>query len=63
MKGLLTEVRIATISQREKFAEKGRWCDFCNKPRHTKEACWKLHAKTSNWKGKKPAEEPKECKH
>ncbi|KAL5580296.1 hypothetical protein UlMin_012738 [Ulmus minor] len=31
-----------------------RWCDFCKKPRHTRETCWKLHGKpSSNGKGEK----------
>ena len=21
------------------------WCTYCNKPRHTREKCWKLHGK------------------
>lgn len=28
------------------------WCGYCNKPRHTRETCWKLHGKWSNWKSK-----------
>ncbi|KAL6322665.1 hypothetical protein AAG906_015351 [Vitis piasezkii] len=28
------------------------WCDFCNKPRHTHENCWKIHGKPASWKGK-----------
>ena len=28
------------------------WCDFCNKPRHTRENCWKIHGKPAHWKGK-----------
>ena len=36
-----------------KTEEKPRvWCDYCNKPRHTRETCWKLHGKPENWKGK-----------
>ena len=32
-----------TLQQR-KLDEKDRlWCDFCNKPRHTQETCWKLN--------------------
>lgn len=27
------------------------WCDHCNKSRHTRETCWKLHGKPANWKG------------
>ena len=26
------------------------WCDFCNKPQHTRENCWKLHGKPVDWK-------------
>ena len=26
------------------------WCDHCKKPWHTRETCWKLHGKPSNWK-------------
>lgn len=36
-----------------KSGEKPRvWCDYCNKPRHTHETCWKLHGKPANWKSK-----------
>ena len=27
------------------------WCDHCNKPRHTRDTCWKIHGKPTNWKG------------
>ena len=37
----------------EKFSEKSQvWCDYCNKPRHTRDTCWKLHGKPPNWKNK-----------
>ncbi|KAL5820794.1 hypothetical protein ACOSQ3_022676 [Xanthoceras sorbifolium] len=26
------------------------WCDHCNKPRHTRDTCCKLHGKPANWK-------------
>ena len=26
------------------------WCDFCNKPRHTREMCCKIHGKPMDWK-------------
>lgn len=26
------------------------WCDHCHKPNHTKERCWRLHGKPTNWK-------------
>ncbi|RVW87680.1 hypothetical protein CK203_041174 [Vitis vinifera] len=28
------------------------WCDYCKKPDHYKEACWKLHGKPADWKPK-----------
>ncbi|CAH9091924.1 unnamed protein product [Cuscuta epithymum] len=35
------------ISQRKN----GRpWCDHCKRPGHTKETCWKIHGKPSDWK-------------
>ncbi|XP_072088070.1 uncharacterized protein [Arachis hypogaea] len=30
------------------------WCDHCNKPRHTRETCWKIHGKPAHLKGNKP---------
>ena len=30
------------------------WCDFCNKPYNTRETCWKIHGKPTNWKSNKP---------
>ena len=32
------------------------WCDHCNKPQHTREPCWKLHGKPTNWKSSKQGE-------
>lgn len=30
----------------KKSDEKAKvWCDYCKKPRHTRETCWKLHGK------------------
>ena len=41
----------AARRNQEKEDDKGKvWCDFCNKPRHTRETCWKLHGKTANQK-------------
>ncbi|XP_073272345.1 uncharacterized protein [Primulina huaijiensis] len=28
------------------------WCDYCNRPRHTRETCWKIHGKPANFKGR-----------
>ena len=41
-------------SNQRKFEKKPRvWCDYCNKPRHTQETCWKLHGKPTNWNSSK----------
>ena len=38
----------------KKSDEKDRvWCDYCHKPRHTRDACWKLHGKPQNLKNNK----------
>lgn len=26
------------------------WCDHCKRPGHTKETCWKIHGKPTDWK-------------
>ncbi|XP_062114207.1 uncharacterized protein LOC133825258 [Humulus lupulus] len=26
------------------------WCDHCNKIEHTKDTCWEIHGKPTNWK-------------
>lgn len=28
------------------------WCDYCHRPRHTRETCWKLNGKPENWKAR-----------
>ncbi|RVW65751.1 hypothetical protein CK203_057721 [Vitis vinifera] len=42
----------AAAFQRKSDERPRVWCDFCNKPRHTRENCWKIHGKPANWKGK-----------
>ncbi|RVX14577.1 hypothetical protein CK203_012112 [Vitis vinifera] len=42
----------AAAFQRKSDERPRVWCDFCNKPRHTRENCWKIHGKLANWKGK-----------
>jgi len=37
-----TRGRISTPTKDDNQREK-QWCDYCNKPYHTKETCWKLH--------------------
>ncbi|XP_059639129.1 uncharacterized protein LOC132281447 [Cornus florida] len=45
------------VNFQRKPEEKPRvWCDFCNKPRHTQENCWKIHDKPANWKSSKPGD-------
>ncbi|RVX23717.1 Retrovirus-related Pol polyprotein from transposon RE1 [Vitis vinifera] len=37
--------------------KKGRpWCDHCRRPGHTKETCWKIHGKPTDWKLNKEKE-------
>ncbi|XP_059599280.1 retrovirus-related Pol polyprotein from transposon RE2 isoform X2 [Vitis vinifera] len=37
--------------------KKGRpWCDHCRRPGHTKETCWKIHGKPTDWKSNKEKE-------
>ncbi|KAK3008643.1 hypothetical protein RJ639_013452 [Escallonia herrerae] len=28
------------------------WCSHCNKPGHTRDTCWDIHGKPSNWKSR-----------
>nr|CAN72166.1 hypothetical protein VITISV_004168 [Vitis vinifera] len=56
MEGLSTKVGITTVSQRKKFNEQERWCDFCNRLKHAMETYWKLHDQPTNWKRQKPEE-------
>jgi len=39
-------------TKKEEFPKDKPWCEYCNKPYHTKETCWKLHGKPANWKPK-----------
>ena len=42
-----------TLVYQHKSDEKPHvWCDYCDKPRHTYETCWRLHKKPTNWKSK-----------
>ncbi|RVW87880.1 hypothetical protein CK203_039746 [Vitis vinifera] len=46
--------RGSTYDARQK---KGRpWCDHCRRPGHTKETCWKIHGKPTDWKSNKEKE-------
>eukprot|EP00261_Vitis_vinifera_P039416 XP_019080659.1 PREDICTED: uncharacterized protein LOC104881375 isoform X1 [Vitis vinifera] len=42
----------AIVFERKSEERPRVWCDFCNKPCHTRENCWKIHGKLANWKGK-----------
>ena len=46
----------ATTYQRGPGEKPRVWCDHCNKPRHTRETCWKIHGKPANWQSSKPGE-------
>ncbi|XP_074364949.1 uncharacterized protein LOC141705998 [Apium graveolens] len=46
------------VVHKKRTEEKPRiWCDFCNKPRHTRETCWKIHGKPPNWKSSKSGDQ------
>ncbi|GMP28363.1 hypothetical protein CsSME_00003947 [Camellia sinensis var. sinensis] len=32
------------------------WCDHCRKPGHSRETCWKIHGKPTDWKPRQPLE-------
>ncbi|ESW18331.1 hypothetical protein PHAVU_006G032000 [Phaseolus vulgaris] len=40
---MITNQKKSGFSNIEKKEEV--WCTYCNKPRHTREKCWKLHGK------------------
>ena len=44
------------FNQRRQNERPRIWCDFCNKPRHTRDNCWKIHGKPANWKSNKPTQ-------
>lgn len=37
-------------NQRPNLKDGKLWCDHCSKPYHTKETCWDIHGKPTNWK-------------
>ncbi|XP_074556441.1 uncharacterized protein LOC141812295 [Curcuma longa] len=54
---LFTDATSKAANYQRRSDDKPRvWCDFCNKPRHTRETCWKIHGKPANWKNSKPGE-------
>ncbi|KAG6497063.1 hypothetical protein ZIOFF_044949 [Zingiber officinale] len=47
-----SNIRRGTANLRKPEEKSVLWCDFCNKPRHTRETCWKIHGKPANFKSK-----------
>ncbi|KAG6492095.1 hypothetical protein ZIOFF_047045 [Zingiber officinale] len=47
-----SNIRRGTANLRKPEEKSVLWCDFCNKPRHTRETCWTIHDKPANFKGK-----------
>ena len=45
-------MRRGAANQRKPEEKPSVWCDYCNKPRHTRETCWKIHGKPANFKGR-----------
>ena len=53
----VTDATANKVNYQRRADEKPRvWCDYCNKPRHTRETCWKLNGKPVNWKNSKPGD-------
>ncbi|KAL4360740.1 hypothetical protein GQ457_04G014980 [Hibiscus cannabinus] len=47
------------VPHSQKNEEKPRvWCDHCNRPRHTRETCWYLHGKPTDWKPRNKCQPP-----
>lgn len=40
----------ATRPQFHKRRENQLWCEYCEKPNHTKETCWDIHGQPPDWK-------------
>ncbi|XP_052184481.1 uncharacterized protein LOC127796395 [Diospyros lotus] len=51
----LATVRQGDFVQKDAGREK-QWCDYCKRPYHTRETCWKIHGKPANWKPKNKRE-------
>lgn len=47
---------VSRSSDGEGRSSKKPWCDYCKKPWHTRETCWKIHGKPANWKKKQPGD-------
>ncbi|XP_059665247.1 DNA polymerase I A, chloroplastic/mitochondrial-like isoform X2 [Cornus florida] len=48
--------KVFATNQRRQDERLRVWCDFCNRPRHIRETCWKIHGKPANWKSSKPGD-------
>ncbi|XP_042401270.1 uncharacterized protein LOC121991323 [Zingiber officinale] len=47
-----SNIRRDTANLRKPEEKSVLWCDFCSKPRHTRETCCKIHGKPANFKSK-----------
>ena len=41
-------VYVAGKNARKKDDKDSLWCDHCQKPRHTRDGCWKIHGRPTN---------------
>jgi len=37
--------------------KENQWCEYCNRPYHTNDMCWKIHGKLAGWKPKSQRKE------
>ena len=42
---VVNKIILVVAKPGSKSNKDGLWCNYCKKPRHTKEACFKLHGK------------------
>jgi len=45
----------ALVSRTPSWDNKKGRCEHCHKPGHTRETCWKIHGKPSDWKPSRPS--------
>lgn len=56
----IVQTKPGTKKKKKNWRKHTRWCAYCNKPRHTREMCWKPHEKLSshgNKGGRQPCKE------
>ena len=50
------KTQFTLFDNRQKIKGGRPWCDHCRKPGHSRETCWKIHGKPTDWKPRQPLE-------